>query len=31
VASLHLDADGSGDMAWYAPQELDEVIGLLRG
>jgi hypothetical protein len=31
VASLHLDVDGSGDMAWYAPQELDEVIGLLRG
>ena len=31
VASFHLDSDGSGDMAWYAPQELDEVIELLRG
>jgi len=30
VASFHLDADGSGDLAWYAPQELDEVIELLR-
>ena len=30
VASFHVDADGSGDMAWYAPQELDEVIELLR-
>ena len=30
VASFHFDADGSGDMAWYAPQELDEVIELLR-
>jgi len=31
VASFHLDADGSGDLAWYAPQELDQVIALLRG
>lgn len=31
VASFHLDADGSGDLAWYAPQELDDVIALLRG
>lgn len=30
VASLHLDADGSGDLAWYAAQELDDVIALLR-
>jgi hypothetical protein len=30
VASFHLDADGSGDPAWYAPQELDQVIALLR-
>ncbi|HUS21447.1 MAG TPA: hypothetical protein VMZ66_05475 [Aeromicrobium sp.] len=30
VASFHLDADGSGDLAWYAPQELDQVIALLR-
>lgn len=29
VASFHLDADGSGDVAWYAPQELDAVIDLL--
>ena len=31
VASFHIDADGSGDLAWYAPQELDQVIALLRG
>ncbi len=31
VQSFHLDADGSGDLAWYAPQELDQVIGLLEG
>lgn len=31
VAAVHLDADGSGDLAWYAPQELDHVIALLRG
>ncbi len=31
VAAVHFDADGSGDLAWYAPQELDHVIGLLRG
>ena len=31
VQSFHLDADGSGDLAWYAPQELDEVIALLGG
>lgn len=31
VASFHLDADGSGDLAWYAPQELDQVLELLRG
>lgn len=30
VASFHLDADGSGDVAWYAPQELDDVIELLQ-
>ena len=30
VASFHLDADGSGDLAWYAPQELDQVITLLQ-
>jgi len=31
VVAFHLDADGSGDLAWYAPQELDQVIALLRG
>jgi len=31
VASFHLDVDGSGDLAWYAPQELDQVIEHLRG
>lgn len=29
VASFHLDADGSGDLAWYAVQELGHVIDLL--
>jgi hypothetical protein len=29
VQSFHLDADGSGDLAWYATQEIDEVLGLL--
>ncbi|MTB87787.1 hypothetical protein H9L21_04420 [Aeromicrobium senzhongii] len=29
LQSLHVDADGSGDLAWYAPQELDDVIELL--
>jgi len=31
VASFHLDVDGSGDLAWYAPQELDQVVELLGG
>lgn len=30
VRSFHVDADGSGDLAWYAPQELDQVIALLE-
>ena len=29
VASWHLDVDGSGDLAWYATQELDAVIAEL--
>lgn len=29
VASFHLDVDGSGDLAWYATQELDQVIALI--
>ncbi|HUQ00617.1 MAG TPA: hypothetical protein VM093_09180 [Aeromicrobium sp.] len=31
VASFHLDADGSGDLAWYATQEVGEVVALLDG
>ncbi|HPU14028.1 MAG TPA: hypothetical protein PLQ19_09570 [Aeromicrobium sp.] len=31
VQSFHLDADDSGDLAWYAPQELDQVIAILEG
>lgn len=26
IASFHLDVDGSGDLAWYATQEIDAVI-----
>lgn len=26
IASFHLDVDGSGDLAWYATQELDAVL-----
>ncbi|WP_370186565.1 hypothetical protein [Aeromicrobium sp.] len=29
VEALHVDADGSGNLAWYAPQELETVLGLL--
>lgn len=29
IASFHVDIDGSGDLAWYAPQELDAVLALL--
>jgi hypothetical protein len=28
VQALHVDADGSGDLAWYAPSEVDEVVRL---
>ncbi|AWB93002.1 hypothetical protein [Aeromicrobium chenweiae] len=31
VASFHLDVDGSGDLAWYAPQEIDAVLREVRG
>jgi hypothetical protein len=31
VASFHLDVDGTGDLAWYATQELDQVLDLLGG
>ncbi|MRK01025.1 hypothetical protein GEV27_05770 [Aeromicrobium sp. S22] len=30
VASYHLDVDGSGDLAWYAPQEIDAVLREVR-
>ncbi len=29
VEAIHVDADGSGDLAWYAAQEIDEVVALL--
>jgi hypothetical protein len=30
IAALHVDADGSGDLAWYAPEEINQVLELLR-
>lgn len=30
VASFHLDLDGSGDLAWFATQEVDAVLLALR-
>lgn len=30
VQALHVDADGSGELAWYATQEIDEVVALLE-
>ena len=29
VASFHVDADGSGDLAWFATQEINQVLDLL--
>lgn len=29
VVALHVDIDGSGDLAWYATQEIDVVLDLL--
>jgi hypothetical protein len=29
VVAMHVDVDGSGDLAWYATQEIDVVIELL--
>jgi hypothetical protein len=29
VVALHLDADGTGDLAWFATQEIDQVLTLL--
>jgi hypothetical protein len=31
VAAFHVDADGSGDLAWYAREEIDQVLELLGG
>lgn len=30
VASIHVDVDGSGDLAWYATQEIDAVLRTLE-
>jgi hypothetical protein len=30
VASFHLDVDGTGDLAWYATQEIDAVLRTLQ-
>jgi hypothetical protein len=30
VASFHVDVDGTGDLAWYATQELDAVLHEVR-
>ncbi|MCW2801074.1 MAG: hypothetical protein JWQ70_2546 [Aeromicrobium sp.] len=29
VAAFHVDVDGSGDLAWYATQEIDVVLQLV--
>lgn len=29
VAAFHVDADGSGHLQWFAPQEVDQVVDLL--
>ena len=29
VVAVHVDVDGSGDLAWYATQEIDVVLDLL--
>ena len=31
VVSFHLDIDGTGDLAWYATQEIDAVLSTLAG
>lgn len=31
VASFHLDLDGTGDLAWFARQEIDTVLQSLTG
>lgn len=30
AASIHVDVDGSGDLAWYATQEIDAVLHTLE-
>lgn len=30
VEAWHVDVDGSGDLAWYATQELGDVLAVLR-
>lgn len=29
VVAVHVDMDGSGDLAWFATQEIDDVLELL--
>ena len=29
IVSFHLDIDGTGDLAWYATQEIDAVLSTL--
>ena len=31
VVSFHVDIDGTGDLAWYATQEIDAVLSTLAG
>lgn len=31
VVSFHLDIDGTGDLAWFATQEIDAVLSTLTG
>lgn len=31
VASFHVDLDGTGDLAWFATQEIDAVRDALKG
>ena len=30
VASLHVDLDGTGDLAWFATQEIDAVLRIVQ-
>ena len=31
IVSFHIDIDGTGDLAWYATQEIDAVLSTLAG